>query len=390
MPFTATALCPARQTAERLTLAYVPVKVLLDYRPALRARTGVGEYIHRTALALADTAPAGSRVAVFSSSWKDRLQAPAPGVEGRDSRWPVAALNWAWHRLEWPPVEWLAGAADVVHSPTPLLLPSGAATQVVTIHDLFFLDHPEATAAEIRRDYPARVASHARRADLVVTVSHTVAAQVAARLDVDPAKIVTCHNGAPDWAPRAVAPPDGPAICVGTLEPRKNISRLLDAWERLLANGLRVPLLLAGGAPASAAPLLARLQRPPLAGVARYVGYVEEADRRAFYEAARLLVLPSLDEGFGIPAVEAMTLGVPVAVSRRGALPEVCGEAAAYLDPDDPQAMADVIGTLLGDPATLGALALRGPGQARRFSWTASARRLWDAYRDASARRGRR
>ena len=378
------------RTAERLTLAYVPVKVLLDYRPALRARTGVGEYVHRTALALADTAPAGARVAVFSSSWKDRLQSPGPAIEPRDARIPVSILNWSWHRLGWPPVEWLAGAADVVHSPTPLLLPSRRAAQVVTIHDLFFLDHPDATAAEVRRDYPALVATHARRADLVVTVSQAVADQVVSRLGVERSRIVTCPNGAPDWAPRAAAPADGPVICVGTLEPRKNIGGLLDAWERLVAAGVRVPLKLAGGAPASAAPLLARLHRPPLAGLVTHVGYVDEAGRQAFYEQARLFVLPSFDEGFGIPAVEAMAAGVPVVVSRRGALPEVCGDAAEYVDPDHPQAMADVIGRLLACPTRLEDLATRGIARARRFSWRASAMLLWDAYREAIARRSRR
>lgn len=362
------------------------MRVLLDYRPALRARTGVGEYIHRTALALAATAPAGHRVAVFSSSWKDRLTSPGPGIETRDVRVPVRALNWAWHRLEWPPIEWMGGEADVVHSPTPLLLPSSRAARVITIHDLFFLDHPDATAAEIRRDYPALVTAHARRADLVVTVSHTVAAQVERRLDVDPARIVTCPNGAPDWTPRGAVPADGPVICVGTLEPRKNIDGLLDAWTHLIDGGVRVPLLLAGGAPASAAPLLDRLQRPPLHGVVRHVGYLQEADRRAFYDGARLLVLPSLDEGFGIPAVEAMAAGVPVVVSRRGALPEVCGDAAVYVEPDDPRGMADTIAQLLASPARLEDLRAEGAARAASFSWTTSARTLWQAYAGALAR----
>jgi glycosyltransferase involved in cell wall biosynthesis len=373
--------------AEHLTLAYVPVRVLLDYRPALRARTGVGEYVHRTALALAATAAAGDRVAAFSSSWKDRLRSPGPGVETRDAPVPVRALNWAWHRLEWPPIEWLGGDADVAHSPTPLLLPAARAAQVVTIHDLFFLDHPQATVAEIRRDYPALVGTHARRADLVVTVSATVARQVTDRLGVDASRVVTCHNGAPDWNARASVPEDGPVVCIGTLEPRKNIGGLLDAWAHLIDGGCRVPLLLAGGAPASAAPLLDRLTSPPLAGVVDHVGYLEEADRRAFYQRARLLVLPSFDEGFGIPAVEAMAAGVPVVVSRRGALPEVCGDAAVYIEPDDARGMAAVIAEVLADRGRLEELRQRGIARARRFSWKASAELLWKAYADAFERR---
>lgn len=363
------------------------MKVLLDYRPALRTRTGVGEYVHRTALALGATAPPGAEVAVFSSSWKDRLESPGPGIRATDIRVPVRALNWAWHRWQFPPVEWLVGAADIVHSPTPLLIPARRAAQVVTIHDLFFLDHPEATAAEVRRDYPALVADHARRADLVVTVSATVAAQVVARLGVAPASVVTCHNGAPGWTARPSVPAEGPVICVGTLEPRKNIAGLLDAWEHLMAGGLRIPLRLAGGAPPAAAPVLARLQRPPLQGVVEHVGYLEESARRGFYDTARLLVLPSFDEGFGIPVVEAMAAGVPVVATRRGALPEVCGDAAVLVEPDDPRGIAEAVAALLADPARLETLRQRGIARAATFSWERSAEHLWRAYADAITRR---
>ena len=373
--------------AERPYASIRAVRVLLDYRPALRARTGVGEYVHRTALALAATAPPGHHVEVFSSSWKDRLVAPAPGISCRDARIPVRALNWSWHRLGWPPIEWLAGSIDVAHSPTPLLLPARRAAQVVTIHDLFFLDHPESTAAEIRRDYPALVAAHARQADLVVTVSRTVAAQVTARLGVDPGRIAICHNGAPDWTPQPAVPEEGPVICVGTLEPRKNIGGLLDAWTHLIAGGVSAPLLLAGGAPPTAAPLLERLTHAPLAGVVRHVGYLEEGQRRAFYDGARLLVLPSFDEGFGLPAVEAMAAGVPVVASRRGALSEVCGDAVAYVDPDDAAGMAATVADLLASSERLEGLRQRGVERARQFSWTASAQRLWQAYADVTSRR---
>ncbi len=102
-----------------------------------------------------------------------------PGVRIVDRRVPVAALNFAWHRLRWPPIEALAGGEyDIAHSPHPLLLPARSAAQVVTIHDLHFLSHPERTSAEIRRDYPALVRAHARLADRIIVVSRFVAGEV--------------------------------------------------------------------------------------------------------------------------------------------------------------------------------------------------------------------
>ncbi len=228
------------------------MRIVIDYRPALRARTGVGEHIHQVAARLARTG--ADDITVFSSSWKDRLPAAcrgrAPGVRVVDRRIPVGVLNLAWHRLRWPPIEALAGGAfDVAHSPHPLLLPVRSAAQVVTIHDLHFLSNPERTSAEIRRDYAALVRAHARRADRIIVVSRFVAGEVHRLLDVPRDRISVCMNGAPEWttAP-ARAGSDGYILFVGTLEPRKNLSGLLEAYGRLLARHADAPrLVIAGG-----------------------------------------------------------------------------------------------------------------------------------------------
>jgi glycosyltransferase involved in cell wall biosynthesis len=367
------------------------LRILMDYRPALRVRSGVGEYAHGLAssyLTLQRSRPLALRheLTLFSSSWKDRLdRAAVPGAAVCDRRVPVGLLNFAWHRLEWPPIERLAGGGvDVAHSLHPLLLPARRAAQVVTVHDLDFLDHPERTTAEIRRDYASLAGPHARRADQVVAVSRFTAGEVERRLDVPRERISLVSPGAPSWTARDRPPADGYLLFLGTLEPRKNVGTLLDAYARLLGRRPAAPdLVLAGAVPSSAAPLVAELGRPPLAGKARAIGYVDPDSREALYRGARLMVLPSFIEGFGLPALEAMTAGVPVVAASRGSLPEVLDDAGLLFDPEDAEALAAALDRALTDTAWADAAVERGLARARQYTWDAAARALDDAYQRA-------
>jgi glycosyltransferase involved in cell wall biosynthesis len=367
------------------------VRVLIDYRPALRERTGIGEYTHELVRSLtAEIPPSGLDLSVFSSSWKDRLNVSDAGLErvGRvDRRWPVRALNFAWHRLAWPPVEALAGRNfDVVHSMTPLLVPARSAARVITIADLSFLTDPSWTRAEVRRDYPALVHQSARRADAIVVMSHHVRAEVERVLNVAAGKISIVEPGAPPWTPRRTAPSGGYVLFVGTLEPRKNVGVLLDAFERLVPR-TSAELVLAGKATAQSQEWLERIAKPPLAGRVRHLGYIDPAARRAIYEGAAVLVLPSLDEGFGLPVLEAMTLGVPVVTSNRGSLPEVVGDAGPIVDAADSAALADAIGHVLTDSAFAAACAAKGIERSRAYRWDRAAQRTYAVYERAIARR---
>jgi glycosyltransferase involved in cell wall biosynthesis len=357
------------------------LRILLDYRPALRERTGVGEYVHEIAAALARRLSPADQLALFSSSWKDRLGPGAPAGQRVDARVPVRLLNAAWHRLEWPPVERFAGRVDIAHSFHPLLMPARRAARIVTVHDLDFLDHPERTRREIRRDYPALAADHARRADVVVAVSGFTAAEVERRLGVPGGKIVVCSPGAPAWRPRAAAAPRGPILFMGTLEPRKNVGTLLLAYERLLEVFPAAPeLWLAGAATDAAGEWLGAIEGPSFRGKVKHLGYIQSDRRYDLYSQASMLVLPSHLEGFGIPVLEAMTVGVPVIVSNRGALPEVAGGAGQVVDAADAEGFAAAMRRYLTDPAAASEAIARGLSRARTYSWDASASTLVDLY----------
>jgi glycosyltransferase involved in cell wall biosynthesis len=201
------------------------VRVLIDYRAALRERSGVGEYAHQLVRALleqpsSDAANGRLDLSLFSSSWKDRLRLPpeVAGARAIDRRLPVGVLNFAWHRLQWPPAETLTQQEfDITHSLHPLMMPARHAAQVITIHDLHFLANPERTHSEIRRDYPALVHDHAGRADRVIVVSQFTAKEVERQLGVSSDRISVVRPGAPEWEPRPAVPANGYVLFLGTL-----------------------------------------------------------------------------------------------------------------------------------------------------------------------------
>src|SRR5438093_8029322 len=306
------------------------MRVGLDLRPSLARPTGVGSYV----LALAQRLPAlapDDRFFYFSASLRDRYAQKSwpKNVTLVDRRLPVKALNLAWNRLEWPTLDRLVGSPlDLVHSPHPLLLPSKRAKKIVTLHDLFFLKHPEMTDAEIRRDYPDLVRDHVRRADGVICVSEHTASEARLLLDVPPAKITVIPNGV-DPAYRApIAPeavdavlarrrlPRGAILYIGSEEKRKNLVNLAMAYMGLARRRRKrtPPLVLVG--PGSWWAQGGTDVGPQI----RAVGYLETSEIRALMAASALLVLPSLEEGFGLPVADAMAAGLPVVCSRGSAL----------------------------------------------------------------------
>jgi glycosyltransferase involved in cell wall biosynthesis len=197
-----------------------------------------------------------------------------------------------------------------------------------------------------------------------------------------------CRPGAPPPTVNPFIQPPGPILFVGTIEPRKNLPRLSAAYEAVAGRRQEVPpLLIVGKQGDQSAGILAQLRADAAAGRIEYRGYVPDAERQRLYAEASMLVLPSLEEGFGMTLVEAMQAGVPVIASNRGALPEVVGDAGILVDPTSTAGIAAAIERLLDSPDERRQRIEAGRAQAARFSWTDSAKTLLAAYHAALTRR---
>jgi len=367
----------------------------LDVRPSLARPTGVGSYVLGLLSRLPTLAP-DDEFYFFSSSLKERYPTRRwdANVHLVDRRIPVAALNLAWNRLAWPPLDRLVGASlDLVHSPHPLLIPARRARRIVTICDLFFLKHPEMTAAEIRRDYVDLVRDHAREADGILCISEYTAREAqtllgipAEKIGVTPLGVDPSFREVPSESQVAATLdrlrlPRGGILYLGSDEKRKNLVSLVMAYLSLAGRRRDAPPLVLVG-PGSFWAQGGDQVGPQI----RATGYLPVADLRALMEASSLLVLPSLEEGFGLPVVEAMAAGLPVVCSRGSALEEVAGDAATLVNPGDSGALAQAIEHLLDDPARAAASRRRGLERSRRFDWQDTAERTIAFYRKVLGR----
>jgi glycosyltransferase involved in cell wall biosynthesis len=356
------------------------LRVLLDGTPLLGSRTGIGRYTAALSEELADMPEVDTRAVAFTLRGWRRLRHVLPhGARARGM--PVAArlLRRAWLRSDFPPVELFAGPTDVVHG-TNFVLPGRLrAAGVLTIHDLAFLDNP-AELAVSDRDLPELVRRGARRADVICTPTAVVADAVASRLDVDRDKIVVTPLGVnPAWF-TARPPSDSqraklrlPAkylLFAGAAGPRKG----LDWLTRTHAAAPDLPdLVFAGPGP------FPRTER------SMQLGYLSDVDLRRVVAGASALVLPSRDEGFGLPVLEAMASDVPVVCTDIPALREVAGDCASLVPYDDVDGLAEALRTAVHDPHAVATSATRR-AHAANFTWRTCAELTVGAYRRAAGR----
>ena len=251
---------------------------------------------------------------------------------------------------------------------------------VATFHDLFVMTG-EYSTSEFRLRFTAQARDAAARADIVIAVSGFTKSQVVSLLAVEPSKVRVVHHGV-----RGLAyPPVARAkviLNVGTIQKRKNIARLVEAFESVDPSW---KLVLAGSCGYGSTEILARIERSPARGRISVPGYIPPASLAAHYAAAGIFAFPSLDEGFGMPVLEAMAAGAAVLTSRTSALPEVAGAAALLVDPTDTSAIAQALRSLTESEDLRRELAQRGIARARLFTWEKAVRETWDIYRELLA-----
>ncbi len=363
------------------------MQVALDVSAA-GTPVGVGSYTLALARALAATIPSGDALTLF---WAFRPGRSAPPVADLSPSaclrgWPIPGriLGPLWRRGLPPSADFLAGRPDVFHSTSFLAPTVRRAALVQTVHDLAPLRHPD--WAESGPVPPGAFLPLLQRARRVVAVSAFVAEEIRSAFPGVRERVQAVPHGVdasrfrplPGSAPGHGLTPGGYVLSVGSLQPRKNPLRLLEAWRRLPAPG-RPRLVWVGNPGWRDAPL-----RQGFGEDALWLRGVPDQDLPALYAGALAFCYPSLYEGFGLPILESMACGTPVLTSDRGAMKEVAGDAALLVDPESVDALHAGLRTLIDDSALRRDLRAKGLARAAGFTWERTARRMWEIYREAA------
>jgi glycosyltransferase involved in cell wall biosynthesis len=417
------------------------VRIAFDYTTGIYPGAGIARYTRSLIGALARLDHANSYCLFYAarglprptpeSAQADELFAQHPNFRGVPVPFSVRQMFAVWQRLRLPlPVDLFTGRCDIMHSPDFVSPPHRSGADIITVHDLSFLVVPECAdpklAAFLTRSVPAAV----QQADKIIAVSHQSKRDLVRLLGIPESKVVVVHNGVDerfrpmtkdegrrtkdqeltlstpssfvlrpssfgDAATRLREKLNLPSrfiLHVGTLEPRKNLKRLVEAYGLLTSPAYGshrdIALVLAGRKGWLYEPIMeAAEQVNRNGGQVVFVDYVEDADLPLLYNMAEVFAYPSLYEGFGLPAAEAMSCGTPTLVSTDGALGEVVGDAALPVEAQSTEAIASGLQRLIEDEALRASLAEAGPRQVARFTWEAAAEKVLEVYGQCAKRK---
>lgn len=354
------------------------LSVALDTTPLAGPRSGIGEFVSHVQAGASRLE--GLEVLPYRLSWRRG---------GSDERWlpypgRLATRWWRWFDV--PSGRRALAGADVVHATNYLAPPTGLPT-VITVHDCTLFTHPEWVSPVVRSMGPP-LRRAIRRGAWVHTPTEHVGQLVRSLLDTD--RVAVIPHGRPLMPTPTPTPPRGLAgrpyvVGLGTIEPRKNLPRLVRAFGIVRRSHPELRLVLAGSNGLDREAVDREVAALPSAAADDVVitGWLEPEDRTSLLAGARALAYPSLEEGFGLPLLEAMTVGVPVVTSNVGALTEVAGDAALIVEPTDVHELADAIGRAAFDPAERARLVSAGARRVTAFDWQRSVESLAELYRTA-------
>ncbi len=359
--------------------------IYVDISAAVHRRAGLGRYAESLARALVAAHP--DRYALFYN--RGRGVEPLAGLEHLPTR--TVSLGYKPYRL----LVWLGQLAGVgfdrllpdagLFHATEHLLPSlRSIPSILTVHDLIFRHLPSHHKPLNRWYLNLTMPLYCRRATHIIAISECTRRDLIGTYGLSPEKITVIYEAAdPRFRPQppeAVTSvrtqyglPDRYLLFVGTIEPRKNLARLLTAFEAIHAREMTDGLVIVGRRGWLYKDFFARLEQSPVRDAVLFPGYVPDEDLPAIYAGAQALVFPSLYEGFGLPVLEALACGTPVMASRASSIPEVGGEAALYFDPADVEGMVETIRRLLRDADLQDRMRTQGLAQAAQFSWKRAA-----------------
>lgn len=377
------------------------MRILVEYTAAIAQGAGIGRYTRSLVDALGRV-DKDDDITLFSAERPTHERGFPAARRFRTVIGPLdnRRMTILWHRLGAPlPIETFAGRADVLHAPDFSLPPTLGARTVVTIHDLAFMTHPECAVPALRAYLNRVVPRAARRADQIIAVSQRTADDLVELLGVEPKKITVIHLGV-DPSVQRVEDADRLSaavtryglrrpfvLAVGTIEPRKNFARLIEAFslakERI---GGPAQLVIAGRKGWLYDDVFQAVDRLGVRDDVRFLDYIPDGDLPTLYSLAAVVAMPSLYEGFGIPIVEAMACGAPVVASSAGSLPEIVGDAGLLAAPADVDALADALTRAVSDETLRAQMIARGRVRAQRFDWDEAARQHVAVYH-AVARR---
>jgi glycosyltransferase involved in cell wall biosynthesis len=383
-------------------------RIAIDYTTGVWPGAGVARYTRSLVTALADLDRQNDYTLFYGGRGLPRdtpeyayiqdLERRRRNLHIRELPGSARQLNILWNRLRLPIyADRLAGGADVLHAPDFVLPPTATARTVVTIHDLSFLTLPEVHDPGNVAYLKSRVPGAVRRASRIIAVSETTRQDVIRHLRVRPERVITVPNGvelhfqplpAPDLAAQAPAArrrlglPPRYILHVGTIEPRKNLVRLIGAYMGLVAAGRDDghDLVLAGRRGWMYDSVFQAAEDSGLRPRIHFLDYVPEPDLPLLYNLATVFVYPSLYEGFGLPLLEALACGTPVVAARTPSLVEVAGSAAMLIDPQDETAITLALELLIESPAKRQNLHQAGLARAAHYPWSAAARLMLGVY----------